>query len=324
MTISIKTIDGQAMTIDPMDVTWLFKDKETGNVRMVTRQRKLYMITSDTAAALRSANPSIWMGAYQGSRIPLTNLPNTRGLGGMETENGIIARCRLIRSGNLHGASTDDIHYLTHVMGLKTIIDLRTEMERVLKPDPVIEGVVNEHVPLLNTIEYEQTGLRTMTESGITEMMKKGPAMMEIMYRKMVVEPEGVKGLRRFFEILLESKDGCVLWHCTQGKDRTGICAALLEEILGCDRDTIMADYLFTNACLKEEEDETEARMRALLHLSSDAAAEMNFLFEADPRYLQAAWQAIDEKYGSMDAFLEQELGLNAQKQAELREMFAV
>lgn len=324
MTLEIRTTDGRTVAVDPMTVIWLFKDKETGCMRLVTRERQVYSAAPDQTVeqALRRANPTIWVGAYQGSRIPFADLPNTRGLGGMETADGVIARFRLIRSGSLHGASQSDIHYLTKTMGLKVVVDLRTEMERALKPDPVMEGVRNEHVPLLNTREYEETGLRTMSEAGIRQMMKEGPAMMEVMYRKMVTEPEGIRGLKRFFEILLAQPEGAVLWHCTQGKDRTGVCAALLEEILGCDRRTIMADYLFTNACLKEEEEDTEARMRALMHLPVSAVSEMNFLFEASPRYLEGAWAAIDETYGSMNAYLEKALGLTAEKQDRLRHMY--
>ena len=319
------------VSFEPAEITWVFHELDTDNVRLVTNKRKLITLkldadeTEQLITEMKKANPKVWVGAFQGNRIPLADLPNTRGLGGLESgKNSVIANHRLIRSGALHDATAEDIDYLRNVMKLSVIIDLRTEMERVLKPDPVIPGVKELHLPLLDTIEYESIGLRTLSESGVREMMKKGPDMMEEMYRKMVADPEGIRGLKRFFEVLLNLDSGSCLWHCTQGKDRTGICAALLEEVLGCDRKTIMTDYLVTNACLKEEEDETEAKMRQLLGLSPSQTAEMNFLFEAQPRFLEGAWDEIDKKFGSMSEYLEKQLGLTPDKQAQLKQMFTV
>ena len=62
---------------------------------------------------------------------------------------------------------------------MKTIIDLRTDLEIAAKPDPAIPGAQWVHVPLLDTWEYEEIGLRTLTESGLEEMRNQGPEMMD-------------------------------------------------------------------------------------------------------------------------------------------------
>ncbi|WP_286139158.1 tyrosine-protein phosphatase [Faecalibaculum rodentium] len=253
----------------------------------------------------------------------MNKLPNTRGLGGLSAgSSAVIGHHELIRSGALHDATPHDVEYLTGTMGLKTIIDLRTDLEIAAKPDPAIPGAQWVHVPLLDTWEYEEIGLRTLTESGLEEMRNQGPEMMVRLYRKIVGAPEGIRGLKKFFQILLAQRSGSVLWHCTQGKDRTGVAAAILERILGCDAQVVEQDYLQTNPCLHMQEDQTEAWLTKKLHLSQKTARDFSFLFEARPEFLQAAWDMIDTEFGGFAAYLENQLGLDQEKQAQLKRMY--
>ena len=84
-------------------------------------------------------------------RIELEGLVNTRDLGGFETVDGRKIRPgRLIRSGELYDATSEDIKKLTQQYHLKTIVDFRTETERAGRPDPDIEGVRYIFNPILN------------------------------------------------------------------------------------------------------------------------------------------------------------------------------
>lgn len=327
--ITLKNTEGHSVTYTPDDILWFFEETTPGLVRIVDTKRQLetFPMTARQAEQIRrtlkASHSPIWFGAFQGERLPLRNLPNTRGLGGLPAQTGsVIGYHRLIRSGALHGATSGDIRYLTQEMGLKTVVDLRTELEIAAKPDPDIPGVQWIHVPFLNTLEYEEIGLRTLTESGLEEMKQRGPDMMKALYRKIVAAPEGIRGLRKFFSILLEQPEGAVLWHCTQGKDRTGVAAAILERILGCDAQVVEQDYLQTNPYLHMEEDQTVAWLTKKLHLSSKKAGDFSFLFEARPSFLQAAWDVIDEKFGGFDAYVENQLGLDREKQEQLRRMY--
>ena len=65
---------------------------------------------------------------------------------------------------------------------------------------------------------------------------------MRSMYRKFVGD-YCVSRYSRFVQILLEDHDKAVLWHCSAGKDRAGVGAVIIEEILGVPRETIISDY---------------------------------------------------------------------------------
>lgn len=327
--IALTDINGIRHVYEPDDILWFFEETRPGLVRIINTERQLATFALDSRQTavlkkeLKASGSPIWFGAFQGERLPLNKLPNTRGLGGLSAgSSAVIGHHELIRSGALHDATPHDVEYLTGTMGLKTIIDLRTDLEIAAKPDPAIPGVQWVHVPLLDTWEYEEIGLRTLTESGLEEMRNQGPEMMVRLYRKIVGAPEGIRGLKKFFQILLAQRSGSVLWHCTQGKDRTGVAAAILERILGCDVQVVEQDYLQTNPCLHMQEDQTEAWLTKKLHLSQKTARDFSFLFEARPEFLQAAWDMIDTEFGGFAAYLENQLGLDQEKQAQLKRMY--
>ena len=111
---------------------------------------------------------------------------------------------------------------------------------------------------------------------------------MAFLYRKAAEECGA--SFRRVLLAIMEHdySQGAVLWHCAGGKDRTGIVAALILEALGADRGDIMADYLETNAAIRE-----------YFHLSpgEDLAGRVDPAWLADERYLQAAWDAMGGNY---------------------------
>ena len=74
------------------------------------------------------------------------------------------------------------------------------------------------------------------------------------MYVEFLQGETGKEGFREFFRVLLETPEGnAVLWHCTSGKDRTGVAAMLLLGVLNVDEETIMEDFMLTNAFFESE-----------------------------------------------------------------------
>ena len=113
---------------------------------------------------------------------------------------------------------------------------------------------------------------------------------------------------RTMFDLLL-TDDAPLLFHCTAGKDRTGVAAALILSALGVDRDVIRQDYLATNRIWQPD-----ASLAG--HLTPAARKAM---LSADLAYLETAFAAIDAAYPSMDAYLEDRLGLDADRRAQLQ-----
>jgi len=120
-----------------------------------------------------------------------------------------------------------------------------------------------------------------------------------------------------FFDELLQMPDTtALLFHCTAGKDRTGMGAALLLYALGVPKATIMQDYVATNTYRAAENEQAAKAMVAYMHVSERVA---NDMMAAKPQYLQATFNAIEQKYGSVDKFLTNVIGLDKAKIKALR-----
>jgi protein-tyrosine phosphatase len=168
--------------------------------------------------------------------LPLVGAYNFRDLGGYPTVDGRITRWgRLFRSDTLHELTEADIQVLRDV-GLATIVDLRTstEVERtgqgLLKTEPV--GYVHLSV-MQEGISQEAAASVSLADLDLASLylgwLESSPAPL--------VEAINVIGTPERFPLV---------FHCAAGKDRTGVLAALILEILGVRRDLIVDDYVLT------------------------------------------------------------------------------
>ena len=116
----------------------------------------------------------------------------------------------------------------------------------------------------------------------------------------------------RYFRALAAAK-GPVLIHCAAGKDRTGILAALTHHVVGVHDDDIMADYLLTNTAARlEERAPVVAQMMAEMTGRTPSLDAVRVALGVDAAYLDQALKAIRAEYGSVDAYLEKALGMDA------------
>ena len=261
-----------------------------------------------------------------GGRIVLEGLPNTRDIGGIRTADGrYVKHARLIRSGALDHATARDLEVLLNDFDLRMVIDLRTEEERKEHPDPEdgLAGVRFEEAPVLSTSAFGVT-----REGGMMQALKmlrtvqKDPAsIMEGVYERMMLDEQSQRGFARFFDDVLAAEEGSVLWHCTIGKDRAGLAAMLLLHVLGASREEIEQDYLATNAYVQSE---TQNIMDALssFGLAGKLDSSIHVINSADPRFLKAALSAVEKKYGDLDAYVRDQLGVTDEKREALRERY--
>lgn len=259
-------------------------------------------------------------------RIELEGLPNTRDIGGIPAADGrYVKHARLLRSGALDGTTTRDLAVLADDYDLRTVVDLRTEEERREKPDPEDElmGVRFENAPVLNT-----STLGVTREGGIKGALKMlravqdNPAqiMMDI-YERMVLDEASQRGFASFFDDVLATEEGSVLWHCTIGKDRAGLATMLMLHVLGASRDRIMKDYQATNRYVASRTEDI-AKALATYHLADKLDASIHVINSADPRFMQAALDAIEKEFGGLDAYVERAIGVTDEKRAALRERY--
>lgn len=256
-------------------------------------------------------------------RITLEALPNTRDIGYLKGADGrSVKRARLLRSGALAGATERDLEVLVDEFNVRTVIDLRTEEERREKPDPedALIDVRFNHAPVLNTETLGITRGGSLRDAlKMLRQVQDDPArvMMEI-YPRMLLDEASQKGFTQFFDDVLATEEGSVLWHCTIGKDRAGLATMLLLHVLGASPDAIMRDYQATNRYVASRTQEIMDALAAY-HLAGTLDDSIHVINSADPRFLGAAIDAVNREFGSLDTYVEEALGITADKRAELR-----
>lgn len=261
--------------------------------------------------------------------IRLDGVQNARELGGLPLANGrSVRRGCLIRSGRLSDMTEQDRLLLSEQWHVTHILDLRNQQEAAEHPDLALPGAQYCFLPVFSSKEIGVTredGNRDIAEKAIAvaTMHRGGGArrLLEGIYPKMVLEENCLQQIRRFFGILLDNEEGAVIWHCTSGKDRTGVTAALLLSALGASWETVIEDYLQTN---EQVRDYREGLCRAMQERGAqdDLIEEIRVLESVDRRYLDNCRQLIEQRYGGMEAFLEVQLGLTPERRSRLQEKY--
>lgn len=264
-------------------------------------------------------------------KINLEKLYNTRDLGGFVTKDGRTVRPHsLIRSGDLHDASENDIQTLVNVYGLRTVIDFRTAQERAQRPDPEIKGVKNIWHPIFEEsyagITREKEGNKDFLEGFMKDALSGNVSpedLMNQMYLQMVSSDFVRVQYRAFMSLLLENTQGAVLWHCSAGKDRVGMGTSLLLYALGVDTETIFDDYLMVNEFTR---DSVNAQLKALAHRGAGEAQMegLKVLLTVKRRYMETVYNYLETRYGSLDQSLERAFGITPEKRKRLQDIFLI
>lgn len=251
--------------------------------------------------------------------IHLKKVTNFRTVGNIKnTEGRTLKEGKFYRSAHLHKLKKRSFDRFDE-LGIREIIDLRNSKEIAQKPD---------QIPAENTYKkysaFEDEGdqlsqAKKLVLKGKVNASDADKRMIDF-YREYVTEnPETIKTI---ITEVLESKDP-VLYHCTAGKDRTGIITALILTILKFDKETIYNDYLLSNNYRK---DLVQKRLRLantlhFLYPKMDLQV-LEKLSWVEKRYLDAAFEEINKKYGSADAYIQQVLGISDTKRNEYIQKF--
>lgn len=241
-------------------------------------------------------------------RTLLEGANNFRDLGGYEAADGRTVKWRHLYRSNALSALTDAD--LEHVggLGIKVICDLRREEESVEAPT---------RLPRVNAPEILQLPIGPQRkESKLYEYLWGGEAteqelrdVMKHIYREFAIRyaPQYAAFMGR----VARADQLPLLFHCAAGKDRTGLAAAIVLETLGVPRATILDDYALTNDYAKRNllEKYPELKSPELFHT----------MMAANPDYLLASYEAVDEAFGGFDRYLTEALGVTPQAREDLR-----
>ncbi|MCD8073277.1 MAG: tyrosine-protein phosphatase [Alistipes sp.] len=233
--------------------------------------------------------------------LPMTGGYNFRDLGGYRMADGRYVKWgKLIRSDELGTLTNEDLTYLASIP-VGSVVDFRSEEEISKAPDRLPETVRHQYAYSVAPGNISASIFAKMPSE------QEAVGLMEETNRLLVTDENVVGQYRRFFELLVDGENIPLLYHCTAGKDRTGIASALILYALGADDRTVMNDYMLS--C-----EYARAKYEPVINRFPDLAP----LMIVQPGYLQAALDEINATYGSVDSYLRDVLGADIEKLREL------
>ncbi len=253
------------------------------------------------------------------NNIELSKIKNCRDLGGIKTEDGrTVRKGFFIRGTTLKNLNNKDIFLLKNEYKLSTIIDLRCYKEINEDPDFYIDDVDYLKMPLSTEAVLGISHEKKVHTLKTLEMMPP----MEDLYVKLVSDEckdNLVKILKTIFS--LTDDQYSVFFHCSVGKDRTGIVAALILSFLGVDRNSIIKDYLYTNNVVKLKAYFVYLGI-FLIKWNHKFARKIMRSMLAEKEFIENALDTIENKYGSVENFFIKEIGLTKDKINYLKDKF--
>ena len=250
--------------------------------------------------------------------LPLEGVHNFRDYGGYPVAGGgRLKRGLLWRSGQHHGATDADLQRIA-ALNLVAVYDLRTAQERTSHPcrRPPEFGAEVHFPPVPSKLLTPHVAAAATTKQRTAESTRES---MRRNYGQIAFRPELIAMMRIYLAGLAAGK-GATLINCMAGKDRTGIAVAMLQLATGVHRDDIIEDYLLTNTA-----GDMEARVAAGAETIRAMGGTMDpevvrVVMGVEPEYLESMFRTVEERHGSIDAYLEDQLGADAALRESLRQ----
>ena len=267
-------------------------------------------------------------GAYDFSSqsIGTDSIANARELGGYVLPDGSrVRKGLLLRGGSLNIASEEDLEALDAEYHVAKVFDFRTSMEVKSSPDKAIGKSVNIWMPAYNEEELRMEGnslphhaYAHLGEWLVEHAKEKMTQIVATQLYMPLVKSEFTQiQYAGFIQNIINTPEGAVYWHCSQGKDRTGFGAAIILSALGADRELIMQDFSISNDFYKDDVEyycslvKTEAErnvLRTFIGVNCD--------------YFTEALDYIDRTWGSMMDFLTGPLCMSDEDFSVLRKRY--
>ena len=218
--------------------------------------------------------------------IALEGAVNFRDLGGYDAGDGMQTRWRTLFRADGLGDLTEGDFATMRALGIRTVIDLRSaeELERG-RFDVDAHPVTFHHFPIIEKLPD-------------ADAFDKQPGLLGTQYLDMVRDagPAFVSVL----EILAAPGSLPAVFHCTAGKDRTGVLSAIVLSLLGVDEPTVVADYALSGAAM--------IRLRAKIIVkypdSRETIENLTDVFSAEPAQMEALLDHLQTTFGSVDAYV--------------------
>ena len=261
--------------------------------------------------------------------IAFEGIENGRDMGGLVMQDRRTVRFdMLVRSGNLSTATDADVAVLKNRYRLTDVFDFRFDAEVAAAPDRVMDGVRNTQLSTL-----PQTFVAAFSSGGSSSdkidtrdigalLMDRvfdpqAQAMARGLYPAIVTDQTAQARYGEFLRGVLAAKGG-VLWHCSQGKDRAGWASAFVLAALGASREVIVEDFDLSNQSYADKVEKLSALVRDK-EGGDEAVAFIRAMVGVSRENFEAALDLIDQQYGSLSAYIENQLGFSREEQRQLR-----
>jgi len=286
----------------------------TANYEVLTQQ---YSEGKEREFTPEDKQKSLYLDVNQGVDIP--NVANVRELGGIITQDQrVIQSGHFYRSGHLGKLKKKNFKRLEQY-NITQVIDLRTDREIKKHPDRLPIGIQYYNEQAFEDSEDMFSKAKKEVIKGRVTVEESNKAV-EYFYGVYVLDnPQKI----RTIVLRILDHDQATLFHCSAGKDRTGMIGAILLSILKVDRETIMEEYLLSN---NERLEEVSSRMKLakfgkVIFPKIDYEVIENFTW-IKPNYLEAMFAAIEAKYGSMDAYISEGLLITDEQRQQYIEKY--
>lgn len=211
---------------------------------------------------------------------------------------------RLYRSSTLSGLKPDGRNKLDD-LGVATVVDLRYAGERKVVGEDLVSSTVSVvHRPFSSSASAD-----AVHELPVMKSDEQRCAHMTAEYRRFVTYGGARAAILSVVEFLIDPVRRPVLVHCAAGKDRTGWVCAVVLEAAGVSRDTIAADFVASNDAIDD--------LRAVMQSGAAGADLSEFLIGVRPEYLEAAFDEVQRRFGSMNRYLDV-IGVSADMRREI------
>ena len=257
--------------------------------------------------------------------VVLYGQPNFRDLGGYKTIDGKTVKWgQVYRSGRLPKLTNEDVMRIDS-LGIKTVVNFLTQTEIKAKGEGRLPKGTNEIFLPIDTEEGTEGLAKEILRAGETGDFSNIPVEINPAIHRLLINKAN-KEYAQLLREVLDSSNRPMVFHCSHGIHRTGTATALLLSILGVPWETIREDYLLSNLYRKEEVDHRLVQLRKLSAKNQGIAPDevdmtnTNAFYILEAEYIDAALDEAIEKYGSMDNYIKEGLGITEEEIQRLKD----
>lgn len=246
------------------------------------------------------------------------NIRNFRDISGYKnTEGKVMEKNMIFRGGALDRITQEQANYFENTLAIRHILDFRDDIEVKLAKDYQFNHIDYEQISALRAERHNDNGFDFEKFVKNNRDVKQFKHIIEYLKEGYKTMPFDNPAYIRLFELLLKN-DGNVYFHCTAGKDRTGVAGFLIMMALGMEEEDAIKEYLLSNKYLRQGGDSLSKQ----LNIPEEYKKMYEPLLYVQEDLIQLTISSIKEKYNNYDEFFEREYQLDWNKRNRLIEIY--